>query len=76
VGGVKRLTITVLAGTTIAAAGVDSVEEVGLGVLYVLIATLLVSLPVAVYLVVGKRADQWMASAENGSRRTSGGSPF
>jgi len=64
VGGVKRLTITVLAGTTIATPGLASVEEVGLGVLYVLIASLLVWLPVGVYLVVGRRADHWMASAE------------
>jgi hypothetical protein len=64
VGGVKRLTITILAGTTIATAGLASVEEVGLGVLYVLIASLLVWLPVAVYLVVGRRADDWMAGAE------------
>jgi threonine/homoserine/homoserine lactone efflux protein len=64
VGGVKRLTITVLAGTTIAAAGLSPVEEVGLSVVYVLIASVLVWFPVGVYLLVGKRADDWMASAE------------
>ena len=64
VGGVKRLTITVLAGTTIAAAGLLPVEEAGLSLLFVLMASLLVWLPIAVYLIVGRRADDWMASAE------------
>jgi hypothetical protein len=58
VGGVKRLTITLLTGATIAVAGLIPAEEAGLGVLYVLIAGLLVWLPVAVYLIAGKRADE------------------
>ncbi len=64
VGGVKRLTITLFAGATIAVAALIPAEEVGLGVLYVLVASLLVWLPVAVYLVAGKRADDLAESTE------------
>jgi Sap, sulfolipid-1-addressing protein len=64
VGGVKRLTITLLAGATIAVAALIPAEEVGLGVLYVLIASLLVWLSVAVYLIAGKRADELTESTE------------
>ena len=64
VGGVKRLTITLVAGATIALSGFIPAEEVGLGVLYVVIATALVWLPVSIYLVAGKRADAWTASAQ------------
>lgn len=64
VGGVKRLTITLLAGATIAVAGLKPAEEVGLIILYVLIASLLVWLPVGVYLVAGRRADEWAARAQ------------
>jgi hypothetical protein len=64
VGGVKRLTITLFAGATIAVAALTRAEEVALGVLYVLIASVLVWLPVAVYLVAGKRADELTESTE------------
>lgn len=64
VGGVKRLTITLLAGATIAVAGLKPAEEVGLIILYVLIASLLVWLPVSVYLVAGRRADEWASRAQ------------
>jgi len=58
VGGVKRLTITLFAGATIALAALTTAEEVTLGILYVLIASLLVWLPVGVYLIAGKQADE------------------
>ncbi len=60
----KRLTITLLAGATIALAGLIPAEELGLGALYVVIASVLVWLPVAVYLVAGKRADAWTANTQ------------
>ena len=63
-GGVKRLTITLFAGATIAIAGLIPAEQAGLGALYVVIASLLVWLPVAVYLVAGKRADAWTERTE------------
>jgi len=62
--GVKRLIISILAASTIALSGLSDSEEFGLGVLYVLVASLLVWLPVAAYLIAGKRADGWVTSSE------------
>jgi cytochrome c biogenesis protein CcdA len=64
VGGVKRLTITLFSGATIAVAALTRADEATLGILYVLIASLLVWLPVAVYLIAGKRADELTESTE------------
>ena len=63
-GGVKRLSITIVAGATVGIASLPPVQDLALGVLYVLVAAVLVWVPVAVYLVVGRRADDWIASAE------------
>jgi hypothetical protein len=65
VGGVKRLSITIVAGATVGIANLLGVEELALGALYVVVAGALVWLPVGVYLVAGKRADDWMARAED-----------
>jgi hypothetical protein len=65
VGGVKRLTITVVAGATVGVAGLLPVEEAVLGVLYVLVAGVLVWLPVGVYLVAGDRAVGWLETAQD-----------
>ena len=65
VGGVKRLTITVVAGATVGIAGLAAVEEALLGVLYVLVAGILVWVPVAVYLVAGDHADRWLETAQS-----------
>lgn len=64
VGGVKRLSITIVAGATVGIASLLAVEELALGALYVLVAGVLVWLPVGIYLVAGERADQWMAQVE------------
>jgi cytochrome c biogenesis protein CcdA len=64
IGGIKRLTLTLLAGTTIAVSGFTRGEELGLCAVYVLIATLLVWAPACIYLVAGARADDWMASTQ------------
>jgi Sap, sulfolipid-1-addressing protein len=64
VGGVKRLSITIVAGATVGIASLLAVEELALGVLYVLVAGVLVWLPVGIYLVAGKHADDWMERAE------------
>jgi hypothetical protein len=78
IGGIKRLTITLFAGTTIALAALLPVEEFGLGSLYVGIAGLLVWAPVAVYLVAGDRADglakrarSWLATNEQAATSVS-----
>jgi threonine/homoserine/homoserine lactone efflux protein len=64
VGGVKRLSITIVAGATVGIAGLLPVEELLLGALYLLIAAVLVWLPVGVYLVAGDHADRWMSESE------------
>ena len=64
IGGVKRLTLTLLAGTTIAVSGLSGSEEVGLAAFYILIATVLVWVPAGIYLVAGSRADAWNASTQ------------
>lgn len=64
VGGVKRLSITVVAGATVGIAGLLPIEDVALGLLYVLVAAVLVWVPVALYLVGGDRADRWLEFAE------------
>jgi hypothetical protein len=64
VGGVKRLTITLVAGATVGIAGLLPIEDVLLGILYVLVAAVLVWVPVGVYLVAGERADGWLEAAQ------------
>lgn len=64
VGGVKRLSITIVAGASVGIAGLRPVEDVLLGALYVAVAAVLVWLPVGVYLLAGERADRGMEQAE------------
>ena len=65
VGGVKRLSITIGAGATVGVANLVPAEEFALGLLYVAVASIPVWLPVAVYLVAGAHAVEWMRSAED-----------
>jgi Sap, sulfolipid-1-addressing protein len=65
VGGVKRLSITIVAGATVGVADLVPAEELALGFLYVAVASILVWLPLAVYLVAGTHADEWTRSAED-----------
>jgi threonine/homoserine/homoserine lactone efflux protein len=62
--GTKRLVITAVAATSVAAAGLSDDEEVGLAVLYLVVGGLTVWLPVAIYLIAGKRADDWIVDAK------------
>jgi hypothetical protein len=64
--GVKRLFITIFAASTIALASLTRAEAAGLGVLYVGVASLLVWVPVALYLVAGERAGDWVETAKDG----------
>jgi hypothetical protein len=64
VGGPKRLTVTLLFSASIAVSGLDSAEKVSLGLVYVVIASVLVWLPVGLYVVAGERANDWMAGAQ------------
>jgi hypothetical protein len=56
IGGPKRLTVTILAATTIGAAGLSTADDVRLSLLYLVVASVLVWAPVAAYLIAGARA--------------------
>lgn len=64
IGGPKRLTITIVAATTLDAAGLATGQELGMVALYVLLAGLLVWVPVAVFVVAGARSEAWLETAE------------
>ena len=64
IGGPKRLTIAIVAATTVSVAGLSTGEEIGLAVVYVLVAGVLVWVPVAMYLVAGQRAAGWLGDAQ------------
>jgi len=63
IGGLKRLSITLVTGATVGAADLLHVEELGLGALYILVSGVLVTVPIALYVIAGSRADAWMATA-------------
>ncbi len=65
VGGPKRLTVSIVAATTISAAGLSRAEDVRLSTVYVVVASVLVWVPVAVYLVAGPRAREWLDDGED-----------
>jgi hypothetical protein len=62
--GTKRLVITAVAAATVGFAGLSRAEETGLGVLYIVVGGLAVWLLVAIYLIAGERADDWIANAK------------
>lgn len=62
--GPKRLGLTVLVTATISAADVPGAEAVALTLLYVAIATMLVTVPVALAIVFGARTEAWMTDVE------------
>jgi hypothetical protein len=59
--GAKRLLISILAASTIALSASTRTAELRQGAIYVVIASVLVWLPVAVYFILGPRADEWVA---------------
>ena len=64
VGGPKRLSITIVATATITAADLGGAAAFGLGLLYVAVATMLVWVPVSLYIVWGPRAAEWLTAAQ------------
>lgn len=64
IGGPKRLGITVLVAGTITTAGLGTGAGVLIGVSYIVVGTVLVWLPVALYVVAGHRAEEWIAVAQ------------
>jgi threonine/homoserine/homoserine lactone efflux protein len=63
--GPKRLALTIFVAATISAADLGTAEATGLSVTYVVIATILVTLPVVLAIVFGDRAERWMADVEH-----------
>ena len=64
IGGPKRLGITLIVAATISAAALGSAEELSLVAVYVLVATVLVWVPVALYVLFGTRATDWIDGAQ------------
>ncbi len=64
IGGPKRLLLTILATAGIATAQVSATEETTLVVVYVLLATVLVWVPVLLAVVWGNRAGEWTATVQ------------
>jgi hypothetical protein len=63
--GPKRLAITVLVTASISAADLGTFDAISLTVAYVLIATALVTVPVALAVAFGRRAQEWMTDVES-----------
>ena len=63
-GGPKRITITLLVAATVTASSASDAGSVSLAVLYVAVATVLVWVPVLLYVVFGDRAAEWIARAQ------------
>lgn len=55
-GGPKRLVLTLLAMAAISGAGLGYAEDLTLTILYIAVATMLVSVPVGIVIVAGERA--------------------
>lgn len=60
--GAKRLVVTLLAAATVAASGLAPSERLGLSALYVLLATVVVWVPVGLYVVFGGSGDETIAA--------------
>jgi hypothetical protein len=63
--GPKRLALTVFVAATISAADLGTAEATALSVAFVVIATILVTLPVVLAVIFGTRAERWMTNVEH-----------
>jgi hypothetical protein len=63
--GPKRLGITLLVTATIAGGNLGAFAATGLTAVYVVIATILVTLPVVLAIVFGDRGERWMLDVEH-----------
>jgi hypothetical protein len=64
IGGPKRLTVSIVAATAIAAGALTTRQEAAQAALYVLLGSVLVWVPVALYVVAGSRSRRWFAASE------------
>ncbi len=62
--GPKRLGLTVLVTATISAADLSNAETAALTLLYVVVATALVTVPVVLAILFGPRAETWMTDVQ------------
>ena len=58
----KNLALTIAAVSTIAGAGISTGEEIGVLAIYIAIASVTILLPVAMYLIMGQRAQESLES--------------
>lgn len=64
-GGPKRLVLTFLAMTSVSEASLRGVADLTLVVVYIVVATMLVSVPVGIVIVAGERSAQILARGES-----------
>ena len=64
IGGPKRLTVSIVAATAIAAAGLTAQGEAAQTALYVLLGGVLVWLPISLFVVAGRRSRAWFSASE------------
>src|SRR5262245_28192654 len=64
IGGPKRITVTLLVAGAIAASGLPFGRSATIAIEYIVIGTVLVWLPVVLYVIAGKRAEDWIAAAQ------------
>jgi hypothetical protein len=69
IGGPKRIGLTLVATAAIAAAGLSSAGALGLAVLYVAVATILVWVPVVLFIMLGPPATKWLANGQRWGRQ-------
>jgi hypothetical protein len=64
IGGPKRLGLTLVVAAAISGAALGSASEFSLVAVYVLVATVLVWVPVTLFIVFGTRATEWVDGAQ------------
>jgi hypothetical protein len=64
IGGPKRLTVSIVTATAIAAAGLTARGEAAQTAVYVLLGGVLVWIPVALFVVAGRRSRAWFSASE------------
>jgi hypothetical protein len=64
IGGPKRIGVTIVVSAAIAAAGMERAKAISLAALYIAVATVLVWVPVLLYLAFGQRATEWLENAQ------------
>ena len=72
-GGPKRLVLTFLAMASVSEASLGDVEDLTLVVVYIAVATVLVSVPVGIVIVAGERAAVILAARPILADRARGG---